>query len=339
MHTAALRGLNSPLSKLGIVHRRFRELLDSAVGTPEYVVVAIVDIRAFSAFSALVDSADTGLYIKMVYAKIIDEYFAGASFFKPTGDGLMITVPYSEDTLADTVRAVVDTSFALIEDFPSLVVGDPMITFEVPKAIGIGLARGSASCLRSGDEILDYSGRTLNLAARLVDLARPAGVVCERSFGNGLLGPDEQEKFAEETVYLPGIAETTPITIAYSHEFTEIGPHAKQPLREYEWRTQTLNRKLRDLEEGAARRIVRLEERPLDESQINVTAVHPRTTPSGRKAEGVEGLIKVPFEYTMDAGRPSVTLLLGALADLLREEGIKRNWAVRIDIRYPIGPT
>ena len=50
-----------------------------------------------------------------------------------------------------------------------------MITFELPPDIGIGVARGSATRISTQDGILDYSGRPLNLAARLVNFARPRG--------------------------------------------------------------------------------------------------------------------------------------------------------------------
>jgi hypothetical protein len=137
------------------MHRTFRKLLDQATGSSEYVVVTNVDIRGFSAFSTTVDSADTGLYIKKVYARIIDDYFERASFFKPTGDGLLLTVPYEEKTLGDTVQWTLETCFELLDDFPTLVAGDAMVNFGVPDRIGIGVSRGSASCLRSGETILD----------------------------------------------------------------------------------------------------------------------------------------------------------------------------------------
>jgi class 3 adenylate cyclase len=317
------------------MYRQFRELLDAAIGTSEYVVVANVDVRGFSAFSTRVDSADTGLYIKKIYARLIDDYFGVASFFKPTGDGLLLTIPYSEETLRAVIVDVIGTSFRLLDDFESLLDGDPMITFETPPAIGIGLSRGSASCLRSGETVLDYSGRVLNLASRLMGLARPSGVVCDGAFGVELLPDDLASSFMSEEVYLPGIAETTPISIRYSWEYTEISLAAKRPLKDYVWKTQTFTNTLNELEEGAPRHRVYLEERPADESQIAVDARYPQVTASGRKRADVVSIRAAAFDYALDASRPYVSVHTTALASALRSLGVKGPWEVYVSINYP----
>jgi len=318
------------------VHREFRALLDQAVGTAEYVVVLNVDVRGFSTFSARVDSADAGLYIKKVYARIIDDFFPEASFFKPTGDGLLLTLPYTEETLQETVRLALERSFDLVESFGTLVSGDKMITFDVPKDVGIGIARGSASCLRSGDRILDYSGRILNLASRLMSIARPSGIVTDGSFSPDLVVDDLEFRLATDRVYLPGIAEATPVEVRYAWEFTDIPPSAKQPLSEYQWNTWTETKTLRQLEDSSPRYLIELSERPVDETEIQVVSRHPRATRSGGKAAGVLGLTGVPFDYKIDAGRPMVAMHYNALAATLRNSGVKGPWQVMIEIRYPV---
>jgi class 3 adenylate cyclase len=318
------------------VHREFRTLLDKAVGTSEYVVVLIVDVRGFSTFSTQVDSADAGLYIKKVYARMIDDFFPTASFFKPTGDGLLLTLPYTEETLEETVQLALARSFDLVEEFATLVSDDRMITFEVPADVGIGIARGSASCLRSGDRILDYSGRILNLASRLMNLARPSGIVTDGSFSPELVGDHLESRLDTDHVYLPGIAEATSVAVRYSWEFTDIPARAKQPLSEYAWKTHTYTWPLKRLEDRAARHLIELEERPIDEKEIHAVARHPRATRSGGKASGVVGRTGIPFDYSLDAGRPVVALHHHALASALREANVKGTWPVEIEVRYPV---
>jgi class 3 adenylate cyclase len=318
------------------VHREFRALLDKAVGTSEYVVVLIVDVRGFSTFSTTVDSADAGLYIKKVYARIIDDFFPDASFFKPTGDGLLITLPYTEETLDETVQLALRRSFDLVASFGTLVSDDKMITFDVPRDVGIGIARGSASCLRSGDRILDYSGRILNLSSRLMNLARPSGIVTDGSFAPDIIGDELEASMADDQVYLPGIAEATPVGIRYSWESTSIPARAKQPLSEYKWRTWRTTKTVKQLEDSAARFLITLNERPIDEKEIQVVARHPRPTRSGARAAGVLGVTKVPFDYSLDAGRPVLALHYNALATQLRGSGVKGPWNAEIEVRYPV---
>jgi hypothetical protein len=88
-----------------------------------------------------------------------------------------------------------------------------MVNFSVPKLLGIGVARGTATRLVSDGFLLDYTGRCLNLAARLMDKARPCGVVFSDSHAEALMEPELAAEFFEDYVYARGIAEEKPISI------------------------------------------------------------------------------------------------------------------------------
>src|ERR1043166_1205127 len=151
------------------MHRQFRKLLNDAEGNAEHVIAIYADVRGFSEFSQDVESTDVAMFVKRVYAKLIDKYFSNAVYFKSTGDGLMIILRYTEKTLQESVRSAISNCMKAHAEFPSFCDGDPMINFNVPKMIGFGIARGSACCLSSKRKTLDYSGRVLNLASRLLD--------------------------------------------------------------------------------------------------------------------------------------------------------------------------
>jgi hypothetical protein len=53
------------------MHRDFRALLDEARGISEFVFAVNVDIRGFSDWSLTVDSAQTAIFVKKIYAKLI----------------------------------------------------------------------------------------------------------------------------------------------------------------------------------------------------------------------------------------------------------------------------
>lgn len=317
------------------MHRLFRERLDDATGTSEYVVALNVDVRGFSEFNRAVGDADTAQYIRKLYMRLVDDYFSTASFFKPTGDGLLVTLPYTEATLESTARFAVETSLRIVEDFGTLLAGDPMITFDIPQNVGIGVARGSTMCLRSGETVLDYSGRVLNMASRLMGIARPAGVVIEESFRLDLLEEDVATRFKrEDGIFLPGVAEVEPVSVYVTSDLTEVPPAARHPIREYEWG-----------EFVDQSTMVQLEQRPAfwwyrnlgpisDERQISVKTYYPLATASGRRGKG-SGWLNVAHDFIVDAGEPGVRVNTKKMAEELRGRNVKENWPLRIVVRYP----
>lgn len=169
------------------MHRIFRKALDAARGDSQFIIAVIIDIRGFSAFSQNCESPDIAMFLKRVYMKMTDSYFNFASFYKSTGDGLLLTIPFEESNLQEMSQRTVESCIACHSEFGHICNNDPMIRFKVPDRIGIGIARGTACCLISGETVIDYSGRLLNLTSRLTDLARPSGIILDLSFGIDLL--------------------------------------------------------------------------------------------------------------------------------------------------------
>ena len=316
------------------MHGEFRKLLVKATGFSEFVVVVNVDIRGFSSFSKDVESPGVAMFIKRVYMKLIDEYFSNASFLKPTGDGLLAVIPYAEDTIDEVVINTVKTCLKVLENFGSFCVDDPMINFEVPEKVGIGLSRGSAFCLNSGDKRLDYSGRILNLASRLMDLARPSGIVFDANFGIELIPNDLKKLFAKESVYMKSIAELEPIDIYYTKNYTKISPLNKHPIGRIEWKTREDTPKL-EVIKGFNWFNYSLPSEPIDPNQITVVVRYPKVV-RGRKLKRKKGIIYFPyFKYFSEGGKPKVKVDFNILAKLLEVCGVKDNWKVHIKIVYP----
>lgn len=220
------------------MHRLFRKALDNSTGESKSVIAVIVDIRDFSGFSQQCESVDVAAFIRKVYMKIIEEYFSFASFYKSTGDGLLLTIPWTEKNLQQVSQEVIASCIACHSQFAEICSGDPAINFEVPDKIGIGVARGSACRLVSGKRTIDYSGRLLNLTARLTDIARPSGIVIDGAFVIDLLTEERRKIFEEDKVYLKGIHEKEPIQIYFTPEFTAIPEYNKQPIVSERWREQ-----------------------------------------------------------------------------------------------------
>ena len=256
--------------------KEFAEALKDAQGRSEFVIVVVIDIRGFSRFSTQHESPNVAMFIKRFYLRLINDYFPNATFVKPTGDGLLMTFMYDENTLKDVSREVVEACLRCLVDFPTLCKDDPMINFSLPDAIGIGVARGTACCLFSGQETLDYSGHLLNLTSRLNDLARPSGIVIDGAFLESVLPESCKADFKTQLVYVRSIAEEKPVPVFYLAKYVQIPQTALVPLAAETWKSINLEftyAKLAKLASGGLR--VPLPG-PTSADKIRVTFIYPR---------------------------------------------------------------
>jgi class 3 adenylate cyclase len=317
------------------VHRRFRKLLEGATGSSEHVIAVYVDIRGFSLFSQQVESVDTGSFIKKIYIKLIDEYFDGAKFFKSTGDGLLIIFPYVEASLETTANKVVATCLRLVDEFPRLCDGDPIINFATPSKIGIGIARGSACRLQNKGAILDYSGKTINSSAKLMDLARPLGVVFDQSFVGSILTAANSLHFKTENLYVRGVSEEVAIDISYTHTHTSILEANRHPLHKRKWAKNAVKKKLREItQQGPFFRHV-LDKRPHNASDIKVVASYPAVRGGRRLPNVLTHHEFTHFSFQDEHHQLFVRMNYAKLAGYLGEQGVKPNWDIEITISYP----
>jgi class 3 adenylate cyclase len=204
------------------------EQLEEAVGESVFVVAVFLDVRGFSRFAGIAESVQAAFFLKRFYLGVLTEYLPDHTFAKPSGDGLMVIFEYSEDDVAACTCAVMEGCVRLMDDYPSWIVDDPMITFEIPPNIGIGVARDAATRIATRDgRVVDYTGRPLNLAARLMGLARPQGIVVDRHVMT-VLPPEHADGFESENVYMKGIAITEPRPVCF-RSGAVIDDHAKRP--------------------------------------------------------------------------------------------------------------
>jgi len=315
------------------MHRQLRKLLENATGVSQYIIAVVLDIRGFTPFCQTVDSLDVATYIKKVYLKIMDDYFSNASFYKPTGDGLLIIIPYTEESLKEVINNTIRNCLDLLQNFSDLCKDEPMINFETPSKIGMGLARGSACCISSGKKILDYSGKVLNLASRLMDMARPSGIILDSSFGLELLADENKAFFVSDTVYIRGIAEEEAINIHYTKAHTLISDIYKKPIKEPKWETvehKVLFGKFKLLHNFLSLPLVN---KPLNEKQIVIRIIH----------DSIEGYLT---QHNLDVGDKGiiysvrgkkyyVTFPVEPIAKLLESNGVKENMQILFEIEYP----
>ncbi|MFC1927351.1 hypothetical protein ACFLW7_02085 [Chloroflexota bacterium] len=316
------------------MHRIFRKALDNATGVSEFVIVVIIDIRGFSVFSQARESPETAMFIKRVYMKLIDSYFDFASFYKPTGDGLLFIIRFDESTLKEMAQKTVAGCMACHAEFGNICDDDPMIYFKVPNKIGIGVARGTACCLVSGDVTIDYSGQLLNLTSRLTGLARPSGIVIHGNFGIDILDESMRSSFQDQDVYLDGIAEHKPIRIYFTKESTIIPKRNREPIVAEKWRHKKDVKPFRDILRCTQWFRYYLESEPASAEDIKVTVKYPSVV-DGKTEEDYEiGITFQDFKYEREAGKSCIRLNFPKLSKRLQADSVGEDMDIHIDIAY-----
>ena len=325
------------------MHRQFRKLLETAEGQSKFVLAANLDIRGFSDWSRRVESRETILYLTKIYPRLIDQYFKDRWFFKPTGDGLLLVRAFEEPELGDLVGKTIRDCFEIVESFATLCADEPMVNFETPSDVGIGLAQGAASRLtapdptsKDGTLILDYSGRVLNLASRLMELARPRGIVIDAGFGSGLIPAETSERLQQETGYIRGVSPEDEVEVFFDPTLTKIPDSFRHKPGEVEWRSVVRNFTLRQMEEHIGPHLFRLDGEPSDPNEIRCTATHPAVSKSGRRLPNMQHNHDLAFDYRLDGRSPTVSVDFPTVAKTLRDGGVKGPWPITIRAEYTV---
>jgi class 3 adenylate cyclase len=247
--------------------QKLLEQLENANGQTQHVLCFIFDIRGFTNFCKIEDSYNIANFVRRVYINVIKDYFPDATYYKPTGDGLLIIFRCTPKKVGEITSSVLERSIKLVDDFPTLCKGDKLVYFKTPPNIGIGLSRGSACCISSEDEIIDYSGKPLNLSSRLSDMARPLGVVFDESVSSCIPNDELEKTFLNDNVYVKGLAEEEPIKVHHTKN-VDIPCAYKKPLNEPQWTTDSCDVALNQFTTGSVQFRVPLTKTPEDESLI-----------------------------------------------------------------------
>lgn len=310
-----------------------RDLLAEAQGRSEFVIVVVADVRGFSAFSKKHESTDIAMFIKRFYMRMIDDYFSNANFYNTRGDGLLMTFPYSEKDLPQVANDVISSCMQCLAEFPRICDGDPMINFKTPENIGFGIARGTACCLYSSEQVIDYSGHLLNLCSRLMDLARPSGVVIDGHFLHEIIPEKFKASFVEKEIYIRGIAEERAYKIFCLDEYVTISEEFLNPLKGSQWHTIEKEFKMYEIGRLGSLRI-HLPTYIRPGSEIKVTMIYPKMS-KGRTVKGYRAHREFnDYEYNCDADEPKVILELHEAYKFLRGLGVLKSKPIHFKIQF-----
>lgn len=321
------------------MHRQFKELLGIARGYSELIVAVFVDVRGFSGFSHQVESREVGLFVRKLFTRLVEDYFPDADFWKSTGDGLLIVVKIEEESEAlPRAQETIETCFRLLEEAPQLFEGDFLVNFKAPTTLGIGISRGAACRLGTPDDhTLDYCGHVLNLAARLMDMARPTGIVVDGAYGISMMSDNVRSRFDTTEVYVQGVSPKVPVKIWYSKDMTVITPERQRPIDSPA--TVRVKEKF-TFGEIAKMELysIPVESRPEDKSLVRCQVVMPSSEPSGRKSRsGRVRYFSCACVHSLQSlqGRDLITVDMRKVRADVARHGAKANWPVTIELSYP----
>lgn len=306
----------------------FLDALYNAKGRQEFVIAVVVDIRGFAAFSLRNDSSNIALFVRRFYLEATTRHFSAANFIKATGDGLLLVFSYSEENLRAISENVIDACLACLKDFPNICNSDPMIDFPVPQEIGFGIARGSACCIYSGKNILDYSGHILNLASGLNQLASPSGIVVDGSFLP--LSKAYKGLFKQRMVYLRGIAENIPRKILYLDNWVRIPNASRAPLADDKWKTITRSFTKGQLAEYGSTLNLPLTSQVKSMDRLHVTITVPE--------KGIKDITRdanfTDFAYIEQGSYAMLAMNLDKARKQISADSLVRNARIKFEIEY-----
>jgi class 3 adenylate cyclase len=303
--------------------------LENAEGRSEFLISVVSDIRGFSQFSTVHESPDLAMFIKRFYLKLLQIYFKDVSFAKPTGDGLLMLFKYNEKTLPAVAEQVLSTCFQVLNDFPTMFNDDPMINFATPQNLGFGIARGTACCLFSKNQIIDYSGQLLNLSARLNDLARPKGIVIDGSFIESVVPSQFRLRFKRKRAYIRSIAEDFPREILCSTDVS-LPPYAQNPLSTNEWILEKREILAKDLSTMSGKYNMALSHEifSLDKTKLEIN--YPNMKLPGYTSYNTY----TAFEYIKDAKGSRLEILVDRAKAIITENQVPPDAKIVFDFQY-----
>jgi adenylate cyclase len=153
-------------------------------GTEETLVVGFADMVGFTALSQALDAADL--------ATMVDRFEATAYEHIPQRGGRVVKLIGDEVMFAaDDTSAAADIALGLVEAHAK----DPGLP-----DVRVGLAHGPAYSWEG-----DLFGPTVNLASRLVNVARPGAVLVSETLGAELVGRSDLDLRHLRAVRLQGI--------------------------------------------------------------------------------------------------------------------------------------
>jgi hypothetical protein len=181
---------------------------------------------------------------------------------------------------------------------------------------------------------LDYTGRVLNLASRLMDIARPYGIVVDDAYGFDLLDVKLGDNFTRDAVYLKGVSPHIAVPVRYWPDEVVIPESNRHPLDEPQVQYTSTEMTLAELKNASGRILLDLPTRPPDPGALEGRASHAKVLPGRRKSDRATIFHNLDVGYQEKEGCFEAIIDVPALVKILNEAGIRSNWPVTIKVSF-----
>jgi hypothetical protein len=318
--------------------------LSNSTGKTDYIISMIIDIREFSSYFKKTPSIHVATYIKKIYLEIM-KYFPDVTFSKPLGDGILVIISFDETNQVKKINDTVNSCIELVNNFEGFCQDDLMINFDVPKRIGIGIDMGEATCFQCEDKIIEYSGTVLNLSSRLMDMARPGGIVISGYFGRGVNVDILKEHFRYEQVYVRGIHDLEPIDIHYQKDNVIIEERYKKLINQPEWQIIEDELTVREILALDANLQWTIPKKPHDKNEISLT-IMGQAYEAGEKQNGFDLIAEFDLisrdksgnllmTYYNKGKRRILSLNIDYIKQQIKKDKIPLDEIIEFEIQYP----
>ena len=319
--------------------------LSNSTGKTEHIISIIIDIREFSNYFKATPSINVATYIKKIYKEIM-EYFPVVSYSKPLGDGILVIISFDAKTQVKKINDTVASCIELVNSFEDFCKNDLMINFDIPKKIGIGICMGEATCFHCGDKILDYSGTVLNLCSRLMNMARPGGIIVSGYLGRGIDVKILREHFRYEQVYVRGIYDSEPLDIHYQKDHVLIEERHKKPINQPEWQTIEDELTVEEILASSSNMQWTIPKEPKDKNEISLTILGPAYE-AGERQNGFDLIAdfdltskdndgNLIMKYYTKGKRRNLSLNINYIKKQIERDKIPLDEIIEFDIQYPV---
>jgi hypothetical protein len=164
-----------------------------------------------------------------------------------------------------------------------------------------------------------------------MDMARPEGLVIDGEYGLDRVPDELSALFDEDAVCLRSVAEQEPRKIHVLRDRVIIPTEARRPFGEARWEEISHRYATFQAFRDSGERFQFQFPKPLAESgECQVLLVHPAVGPGGRRHP--DGLVTnkrvadTHFYFNQEGPDRKLGIHFAAIADELREAGVRRNW-------------
>jgi class 3 adenylate cyclase len=149
-----------------------KQVIKTAKGTVQEVVVVFCDIRGFSRYCSKYGYYHASELLRLFYLHLLNGYFKNANYIKLVGDGLLLIFKQTTRNRPYLFGKILKECYYAIREYPSWSANSQLADHELPIEIGVGISQAHLLQFGAPQERLP-----LEFAGNLKDFSQPGQFV------------------------------------------------------------------------------------------------------------------------------------------------------------------